>query len=112
MKVSILAVLAAFFVVGCSHKQNIGTFSVVSAHTITSPQRAEVASDEFCTGVLSMTEGLYRTRQEATVNLLNKAKKQGLPADAVANPTFTIKGGFAQICANVTGKPVGLKLVK
>ena len=62
--------------------------------------------------MLQRLDDLYRIRQEATVSLLNKAKKQGLPADAVANPTFTIKGGFAQICANVTGKPVGLKLVK
>ena len=86
---------------------------MVSVHTITSPQRADMSSGEFCnSGILQMLDVLYRTRQEATVSLLNKAKKQGLPADAVANPTFTVKGGFSQICVNVTGKPVGLKLVK
>ncbi len=107
MKKALLWFVAVLFV-GCSYNKEVSTFSIVSAHTIPSPQRVSI-NDKFCG---SSWDNVYDFRKNVVISALNKAKKQGLPADALAEPTFKFNVGFSESCVEVTGKPVGVRLIR
>ena len=119
MKTLFIPLLAAFFVAGCSHKGLVTTYSVASTQQMVVPSVKQSVSTDTCAGAgSSLADAMggkfhEQVYAEAFTNTLNKAKRSGIVADALANPSIVRKQTFSlKICVIASGKPVGLKLVK
>ena len=119
MRTLFIVLLSAFFAAGCSHKGLVTTYSVASTQQMVVPSVKQSISTETCAGFGSATADAMggkfweQVYVEAFTNTLNKAKRDGIVADALASPSIVRKSTFSlDFCSVASGKPVGLKLVK
>ncbi len=107
MKKQILCVaLVAAFLAGGSNTNAVATYTLVSTYNFPAPNRTSVGG-EFCQRLI-VVDG----EQNSITSALNRAKREGEPADALLNPNLVTQIGCIECCVSATGTPVGVRLMR